>query len=116
APDEGFSPKGELAERTPHPSPLREATLSHKGRGDDAQRALTAFEQGWMAGSSPTLTAAAVSRNKSGRSSRRPAQACPRPRSRRSHWCATAALSACAAWVSSAGTGRGRARPPAPGA
>src|SRR5260370_30026142 len=32
APDEGFSPKGELAERTPHPPSLREATLSHKGR------------------------------------------------------------------------------------
>src|SRR6187399_2550711 len=39
APDEGFSPKDELAERTPHPSSLREATLSHKGRGD-AQHAL----------------------------------------------------------------------------
>jgi hypothetical protein len=30
APDEGSA----SAERTPHPSSLREATLSHKGRGD----------------------------------------------------------------------------------
>src|SRR5258708_13864638 len=41
APDEGLSPR----RQTPHPSSLREATLSHKGRGEGvaAYPALTAF-------------------------------------------------------------------------
>jgi len=41
APDEGFF----AAETTPHPSSLREATLSHKGRGEGvaAYPALAAF-------------------------------------------------------------------------
>jgi len=38
APDEGFV----SAERTPHPSSLREATLSHKGRGEEHTRGATA--------------------------------------------------------------------------
>src|SRR5581483_4858391 len=50
--DEGFSPRrsyeAEFAERTPHPASLREATLSHKGRGRSAQ-------ERW-AGNVPTST------------------------------------------------------------
>src|SRR6185436_15665481 len=86
-PDEGFYRRiqRERFARGEDPSPVF-ASRSHplpQGERGRKPAALTAFEQGWMAGSSPTLTAAAVSRNKSGRSSRRPAQAYPRPRSRR---------------------------------
>src|SRR5580658_5021653 len=40
APDEGLPQTPAFAETTPHPSSLREATLSHKGRGEEIRRSL----------------------------------------------------------------------------